>query len=107
MVHSLNRHLDDEIDDVVNFLLWNERVIINDLKKEFNKRIKLGREIHKGFKLKSFDNHIKGSLKQRIKEMYTFEKRYYITAETAMLIEEDKGVNNLVNIIIKNILEEE
>ena len=98
--------INEEIYDVCDFLINNESVIISDLKKEFEKRIKSGRALHQGFKRQAFEEHMKESLKQRIKEIYTYEKRYYMTSETAMIITCANDVVNLVNEIVNKVMED-
>lgn len=104
MDHSSQPQIEDEIVDVVEFLIRNKKVIISDLKKEYKEQIEEGRSYHKGFALRAFHTYIEDILCQRIRDMYTFSKRWYITSETVMLIDADDDVRKLVNKIIKEIV---
>jgi hypothetical protein len=107
MAHSIKAQtIEDEIIDALDFLIDNRKIIISDLKKEFNLKIKNGRTLHKGFKLQAFEKNLKSMLRSRVRDMYTFEKRWYLSTESAMLIESDLLIKAWTSKIIKEVLDE-
>lgn len=105
MVHSLNT-IEEETIDACNFLIRNKDIIISDLKKEFDKQISNGRELHKGFGLSAFEEHMNVLLNEAIRDMYTFDKRFYISTETVLIVNDEPEVKELVNNIIKKVMGE-
>lgn len=98
--------IEDEIADACIYLIENYDIIVSDLKKELATKLAKGLELYKGFKRQAFIKAIKKDIAYRIREMYTFEKRWYMTSEMAMLIEANESVSNLTYQIIKEVLDE-
>lgn len=90
--------------EALNYLTDNMHEIIKDLKKDFKSQVTRGK-MYKGFRYQMFEDHIKNSIKQRLRQIYITDLKY--DSEIAFVVQDDNDIIKVTEYIITQVLEKD